>query len=134
MNNLSWLLYWADVVPKIANALGIVATIGGFSFLAWGMATGFSYAVQDTFDTDATPFRKKIGFVPYVAAFMVLFGVLVPPFMPSKDTLYAIAASEVAEEIVTNEKVVNTTTKAFEAVDAWLDKQIEGKKSNDEAR
>ena len=46
--------------------------------------------------------------------------VVVSLAVPSKDTVYAIAASEVGEEIVKSE----TAGKAVKALNAWLDKQI----------
>lgn len=39
---------------------------------------------------------------------------------PSKNTMYAIAASEIGEDVIKSQ----TASKAFRAFDAWLDKQL----------
>jgi hypothetical protein len=41
-------------------------------------------------------------------------------FVPSKDALYAITASEMGEEILNS----NIGSKAQQAIEAWIDKQI----------
>lgn len=43
-------------------------------------------------------------------------------FVPQKNTVYAIAASEVGEEVLKSE----TADKAMTALNAWLDRQIAG--------
>lgn len=130
MNNLSWLLYWADVLPKLGNTFSALVPIGSGLIVMWLIFLGVSYAADwdvenETWHQTWKTARKKAAFVPWIAGFAAVIGILVPPFLPSKDTIYAIAASEVAEEIVFSERVQNTTNKAFQAVDAWLDKQIE---------
>jgi hypothetical protein len=65
--------------------------------------------------------------IPTMFSTSALIVALIYPLIPAKETVYAIAASEIAEEVVTDPRVLQTTNKAFAAVDAWLDKQLEDK-------
>jgi hypothetical protein len=58
-----------------------------------------------------------IRFTPILAVVFALLGGLTP----SRETIYAIAASELGEEALKS----SAATKAQQALNAWLDKQIE---------
>lgn len=85
MNTLSWLLYAAEVVSNIGALL--VAT-GAFGLLGL-VIVSIIYAVE------------KGGLVPnfgrYVAALVV--SLLVGASIPSRNTIYMIAASEMGEKV-----------------------------------
>jgi len=112
MNSLSWLIYAAGVAPNVAAVFAWVS--GAFVFLT--VAILFIYAMSEGE-------YNKTQFVKWLIPGAILAS-LVSALIPPQNTIYAIAASEVGEEIVTNEKVVNTTNKAFQALNSWLDKQI----------
>ena len=116
MNNLSWLLYAADVADNLDWFFFLImlgGIIGGF---IWTMA-GFGMSDCGTEDKYWRTWRK-IGYAVLAPAFV--FGVIFGSLIPGKNTVYAIAASEMGE------KAINTQTggKAIKALDAWLDKQI----------
>lgn len=116
MNSLSWMIYLADVVgtAKVMFGLALGGAAAWFVFLQIAAA----HAADFGDDADIAP-RRKLSFkaFPFAIAFSVAI-VLVP----STSTIYAIAASEMGE------KVINTPTagKAIKALDAWLDRQIDG--------
>lgn len=102
MNSLSWFLYLAGVV---ANLQGFLTCSG----LIVGMVSGIA----------AGPFEMGLKRVRvYVAlAFLMLS---VSALLPDKQTLYAIAASELGE------KAIQTTVgkKAINAIELWIDSQV----------
>lgn len=109
MNNLSILLYLADVLDDVGTALivmGVFGTVAGV--VLWLL----SLAKDPDFDV-IRPYRHTI--------FYALAAVLASCLFPSKDTMYAIAASEMGEEVLNS----GVGTRATKALEAWLDKQID---------
>ena len=106
MNDLSWLLYLADVVGSLKTVciLGAVACA-----MFWAIMLPFKYIEHD--ELYRPPLR-----LPITLAVLALAASLTP----STSTVYAIAASEMGE------RALNTQTggKAVEALNAWLDRQI----------
>ena len=90
MNGLSWFLYFADTLPKIgegAALLGVLIGITGGIFLtAWAVA----FLCEDA--KAPPPWR------PYILSMAILFFVAV--LIPSKETIYLIAGSQVGEYVV----------------------------------
>lgn len=135
MNELSWLLYMANVLPNLGTTLGLLSAP---LFLGAAFSIGFCIFGQD----DATrEFRSGEGHVEIASAeentkklrslfakpawiFSLLFLAFVTGAIlsPTRETMYAIAASEMGEKVATSP----TGQKALRAIDAWLDRQIEG--------
>lgn len=111
MNSLSWLIYAAELSNSISAACAFVvfAAVAGLGFNALGCAMGYNADAWENFKI----FWPKT--IKYLLPLLIVSVVL-----PSKTTIYAIAASEMGE------KVINTPTaaKAMKALDAWLDRQI----------
>lgn len=123
MNSLSWLIYLADVADALDWYLDVAWFIA-FIVTACTLLAGAIMAGDD--DADPSPedwktWRRILTGAVGVVAFSTVFGAIVP----QKETLYAIAASEMGEEIVTS----NTANKALNGINAWLDKQIEGEET-----
>lgn len=110
MNSLSWLLYAADVTQNIQFLLCLAGIIGG---AAVGMAW-----MHHHIDLEK-PFKAG----PKLLA-LCLGSLLVSAAIPDDETFYAIAVSEVGEEVVKSE----TAGKAVQALNNWLDAQLEEKK------
>lgn len=104
MNDLSWLLYFADVC---ANFVGFVVALSLLSFVVVSV---------DSITANKVTVRPIVCLIP------ILW--LVNVAMPSKNTVYAIAASELGEKVVASQ----LSAKAQKAIDAWLDRQISGGK------
>lgn len=124
MNNLSWLLYIANVCGNIDFEISIVfamSIVAGIISVIWFFGLTANNASQEEW----TPWRK---FSKWVVSCFVISS-LVGAVIPSKDTVYAIAASETAGT------VLNSTTgnKAVEALNAWLDRQIHPKEENSDS-
>ena len=107
MNSLSWMLYLADAGGSLAATFLFVGVVMSLLAALWL----YGRVVED-----AETFPPKILYLGAVSVF------LLAALIPSRDTVYAIAASEMGEEALKSK----TATKAMQALDKWLDKQIEG--------
>ena len=118
MNELSWLIYAADVAGDANSICGFVFFGGIIAVCLYALAKGFARVVSIGFDDPPiTPSIAEVGkrlWLPVVIAGIV--GLLAP----SSNTLYAIAASEMGERVIESE----TAGKAVAALNAWLDRQI----------
>lgn len=107
MNSLSWFLYWADVLPTIAHGM---AGISLFGMVLWGLFCVYMFIACDK--------KWPLIFIPVFLVMMLISGLI-----PRKDTLYAIAASELGEEALKS----NLGKKATQAIEQWIDTQLKPK-------
>lgn len=94
MNSLSWFLYLANVVSNLSPVLFYMIFVCGVSFVI------LSFVYTETHNEGT---RKKAAFYlnRIFIVVLVLLGCLT--ILPSKETVYAIAASEFGESILTSE-------------------------------
>jgi len=120
MNNLSWMIYLADVAGSVSTVTTILAVGAGMG----GVVSVVAIAAKTDFDNIgernkrpclATGWKAGKGFFPVAIA-----AALVSSILPGRDTVYAIAASEMGEQMLHTP----TAGKAVKALDAWLDRQI----------
>lgn len=114
MNALSWLIYLADALGGLKGFLAFLTgacAVGIFCILM-----GLIMNQGEYFEAE----RKALlrWFKPVIISMVV--GGVVASIIPSRNTMYAIAASEMGEEVIKSE----TAGKAMKALDAWLDQQI----------
>ena len=141
MNNLSWLLYWADVLPSLSTLLVFV-----FGLLFFGSCGVFFFYVVVSEDTDEKPpegkewrnctreemlrsysddarVAMKCWHVKYICP--TLFFLWAACFLvPSKDTFYMIAASEAGGEVIQSPEFV----KIRAVINQYLDDKLAEKK------
>lgn len=94
MNDLSFSLYLADILPSLANGIAFMSVAGILfcgALLFW--------APDSSDDTSAKP-------VYVLLLFICVFGVigLSTNLVPSRQTIYMILASEAAEEVITSQE------------------------------
>ncbi len=128
MNTLSWLIYFAGLSSSargffgfLAGAGGLVAVLGFILSILW---TGASYSSQRDIEAYQSLNKRGKSMLPIGMAMLIGFGSL-SAFLPSANTVYAIAASEAGERVVASESVRGLTGDATKALQAWLKKQIE---------
>lgn len=137
MNSLSWMIYLADVTQGvgIATLLSSCAAVvcGGIAtivYLTHRFEEPSTYRCDTTEEKDAKIARwnDSKAFAGKLATRLLIGGAclaLVTSLIPSSTTIYAIAASEMGEDVLKTP----TATKAMKALDAWLDRQIAGEKA-----
>lgn len=103
MNSLSWFLYFAGVV----NGLGVLLFMVGL-LMAAGLA---AYAGCHASDGDHTKWKYiPLAVIPWLLCALI----------PNQSTMYAIAASEMGEEVYKSD----IGQKTRQAIEAWIDSQI----------
>ena len=146
MNGLSWLIYLADVAGSI-KAVSVFVILGAV-IVAVGRCVaevnGFGKTNNHRADVDVwdavmadhvkypSLYKKPASDRPVEiegrslwsltkpSFIAMLVGLVLVSFVPASATIYAIAASEVGEEVLNSE----TGGKAVQALNSWLDKQI----------
>jgi len=100
MNNLSLILYFADVLENLQELLGWVFGITMFvSMTAYSMCLGpWATDCRDTEDPIKIRLRKASVKTFIISFFFVLVAVMIP----KSSTMYMMAASETGEELVKN--------------------------------
>jgi hypothetical protein len=111
MNSLSWMIYLADVVGNVGAICGIILVVVGIGLILVAIPLTVD---PDEHDALRRPWRNGLVAWIVVAA--------ISSVIPSKDAIYAIAASEMGETALNSE----TGGKAVQALNAWLDRQIAG--------
>lgn len=119
MNKLSWLLYSADLFSSLAIVLALSVLITLIIVMCIFIAAS---ELLDNDDEKPKAYKKARNFL-WVPALCGLVWAL----LPSKDTMYAIAASEIGEDIITEVKGSEVYNKANAALNAWLDRQLDNK-------
>ncbi|MBR7654863.1 hypothetical protein KCX83_21475 [Brucella oryzae] len=97
MNNLSWLLYLADVAGKASDAftfMSFVCVIGG--------SLGILMCWMAVSDRDMS--AKVASFLTVIWLFMTMIAVSGAVLIPAKETIYLIAASEAGEVVVKSDE------------------------------
>jgi len=105
MNNLSWLLYWADVLPSFA------ANLQGFAITTLVASAAITF-IRCLFDE-----RLFIPRFAYWTVPVAIASILLTTFVPSKQTFYLIAGAEVSEKIVDTPEF----NKVRAVINQWLD-------------
>lgn len=133
MNELSWMIYAADVAEGFGKMLAVCIGASSLSFIGGVIAAGctaggpvFRSYHDDERKAEMVRFytwwqnvsKRALKIAP--AVFALAF--TAQAILPNSGTIYAIAASEMGETVLDSE----TGGKAVEALNAWLDRQIAG--------
>lgn len=126
MNDLSWLLYLADVLPAFSGGVGVVGALISIAALI-GLAVNIIMSIYGEGDaSDAEEVKamsQKLAFFRWLFPCALLLS-LSTNLVPSKETFYAIAVSEMGEELLKSPEI----GKARKALNNWLDDQLEEQK------
>lgn len=120
MNSVFWFLYAIDVIGNVKTMAFVAVVFCGIVFFVTIAAVPLSDG--DCLDDDSRPTWYKFFWRSLAGGLVgfVLFSVL-----PSTNTMYAIAASQVGEKIVASERVQGIADDATKALHQWIKKQIE---------
>lgn len=107
MNTLSMFLYFAEVLSSVGIFLGIIGLIG----LIFGIVISIpSFIVPWNYHASLAPpesvevSHKNLKIFSIVSMVFGFVFFLTSVFLPSKQTMYMIAASELGETVVTSEE------------------------------
>lgn len=117
MNQLSWFIYMADVLPGAASASRITCTVIASILLIVTPIAGVIMTAAGDGDVFLAFAKKvKLFFAIPGLFFLAFLGNLVP----QKETFYLIALSEGGEEVLKAPEF----QKVRKAVNNWLDEQL----------
>lgn len=114
MNSLSWLLYAADALPSIAAFAAFAAVLIGIA------CTIFSFMLILCHEGDNPP---KFYWGTWAAPFVLC--ALLSTLIPSQETIYLIAASEIGEQVVETPEAQETFDRLQRLVDQELDRLLD---------
>lgn len=128
MNSLSWLIYMASLSGSASGFFSFLAVMGA-------VFTGVGAVLSVMWTDGACGGDRKIkgyedmrqrGRAMASRGFLLLAvcGCL-STVLPSSNTVYAIAASEIGERVITDETVKGIAADSTKALQAWIKKQIE---------
>lgn len=115
MNNLSWILYAADVADDLAVSLSLTLLALLPTAAVFGIIGAGKRVFRDKVEEGKAIHARILGLWWVLPLLLVIITII-----PSSDTIYAIAASEYGEAALNSE----TGGKAIEALNAWLERQI----------
>lgn len=115
MNSLSWFIYIADVVGNLNSITWAVLLVTGFAWMILNLAV----PITEGDVLDWQDYRKwwTRGVITLLTCG------LISAFLPSKNTMYAIAASQLGEQIAQNETVHGIASEATTALRQWIREQ-----------
>lgn len=116
MNELSWLIYLAQVLTSLGYLF-----VGMSIILLIAAAIGVLAACIAHDEADVKTARK----VAFVCIPLCVLCAFVGNVLPNKETLYAIAASQLGERIVQSGEVKELSNDAYAALRVWLKKQVQ---------
>lgn len=120
MNSLSWLIYLAEIVRSLDLTLDFVRN--------WSMVVAAGCAVGGAFSLMAEVEKYSIvcwQWFKRILLYIVLPIILLDVFIPTKQTVMMIAASEFGEEIATSAEAKNIGGKAYQSLDKFLSSYLE---------
>lgn len=136
MNELSWLIYLADVAggaKGLSTGLAIACGVGVVMFTFVGIIAADKenferkYRNGPAHEPEKEEMSRRVKTKSFGAIRPLIITCIVASiasvFIPTQSTIYAIAASEMGERVIQSE----TGDKAIQALNAWLDRQIAGK-------
>lgn len=128
MNSLSWLIYFASLSDSASGffaflaALGAICTVlGTVLSVLW---TDGSYGGDRRIKGYEDMRKRGQALIPRGLMMLVVFGAIAT-ILPGKNAVYAIAASEIGERVITDETVKGIAADSTKALQAWIKKQIE---------
>lgn len=125
MNQLSIILYFADIGANVATVLGGFGLLFVIGFILFNFIRSIVVAVHnDEVERKYDKAYRKHGFICIPWFIAGVFLMVVSSLVPSKQTMYMIAASEIGETVVLSPEMTETMGKVKTVVDMKLDDVI----------
>lgn len=120
MNNLSFILYLSEVLPNVGVVATIVLVISATASIIF-----FLFKTLITLDSPRND-ASALRYITYYSKTLKVFAItaiiacVLVVFIPSKEAVYLIAASEAGEMVVTSETGKELLSDISEVLDAQL--------------
>lgn len=132
MNNLTLFLYLAEVIGNLRASLGIILFLIAVCSLPVTIGA-FLIVENNSYDSEEEverkyEIRKTIWKCIKVVAIVFPILVLIKTLLPSKETMYMMAASELGETVVTSPDAVQVYDKVKKIINQELDDLVKKEK------
>ena len=134
MNNLSIIIYFADVVPKLGSLFAILSTLSVFVIVLSSIAylqkrSEFRTSVREGTGYEKYAHDEKSMMDFWIKVFrlaLVIFLVAIIPSIaiPKRDTIMMIAASEYGETALKSDDVQEIVNPARQILKKWINDQL----------
>lgn len=128
MNSLSWLIYLASLSGSASSLFSFMAFMGAVACIVGAILsvlwTDGGYGGERRLK-GYEDMRERGKVMSRTGLIMLVGFGSVATVLPGKDTIYAIAASEIGERIITDETVKGLAADSTKALQGWIRKQIE---------
>lgn len=134
MNNLSIIIYFADVVPKLGSLFAILSTLSVFVIVLSSIAylqkrSEFRTSVREGSGYEKYAHDEKSMMDFWIKVFrlaLVIFLVAIIPSIaiPKRDTIMMIAASEYGETALKSDDVQEIVNPARQILKKWINDQL----------
>jgi len=125
MNDLSWFLYFADVVGNLQKTFVLCAFLTGVPAVILGVMW---FSTCDGYEEKLNAAVQKLL---KITAPIAIISMLVAPLIPSKETIYMIAGSQAGEFVVNTPEGKEILGDIKEVIKHQLE-ELKGKKENNE--
>jgi hypothetical protein len=135
MNSIAWVIYWASFSDKINGIVGFWGILMSICVVATLACMVISKCIetsnvdsenkwnQSTEKSAKLFYTTSRGWFRFCISVALVCGTIYS-FVPAKDTLYAMAASELVEQSVQNPNIKELGSDTLKALDYWVKKQI----------
>ena len=140
MNNLSIIIYFADVVPKLGSLFAILSTLSVFVMVLSSIAylqkrSDFRTSVREGAGYEKHAHDEKAMMDFWIKVFrlaLVIFLVAIIPSIavPKRDTIMMIAASEYGETALKRDDVQEIVNPARQILKKWINDQLAESEKN----
>jgi len=141
MNNLSWFIYLADLLPALS---GLLHGLAIFLFIVCACIIGWAWfrvdklndsiepnyyriappdGLREEFKNERTSVIKKSKILVVSLFIAALIGLGASIVIPSRNTIILIGASEFGERLVTNPSVNGIVDPSIELLKTWIEQQ-----------
>lgn len=126
MNELSIILYFADIAMNVMYTIFGFGLFFIFGFLVFNIFKAITIANHnhDNCYSMGDDRYRKYGIVRMSWLVVGLIMIVISNFIPSKQTMYMIAASEIGESVILSPEMNDTMGKVKTVVDLKLDDVI----------
>lgn len=124
MNNLSWFLYFADVLPSLSSLSGVAGLVFTAFFIVYVIfvVSSETWPCNSVEENQRVLDREKNLPSKFKWLSVPLFLFVLAVLIPSKETIYLIAGSEAGEAVVTSEEGQEILSDIREVVSYQLDR------------
>jgi len=120
MNDLSWLLYFADVLPKMSMWLGFTTFLLSIMSLAMWVIAGAHARNDGPPDyVRIAEWWEKMGRNVFISSAFLAFLMML---IPEQQTFYLIAASQAGQTVVETEEAQQILDRTYAIINQHLDK------------